>query len=304
MAVGRTSPSSECASPAGPLGADTASDAALLEKFLDAREEAAFAALVRRHGPMVMGVCRRVLGNAHDAEDAFQATFFVLARKAASVSPRTQVANFLHGVAYRCALAVRTARARRHAHEVQAVASKPESRTTDPELLALLDSEINRLPAKYRLPILLCDLGGKSRRQTAAELGWREGTVAGRLARARALLTRRLKRHCAALTVAALAALLAGEAGRELSAASVLAAVKVGTAAAGHLALAGNVSTSVATLGESVVKALFLAKLKVAMVIVLAVGIAGGAATAAIAYKEQQSPPAFTDRAGDRLTNN
>ncbi len=148
-------------------------DGQLLGRFIERREEAAFAVLVNRHGPMVWGVCRRVLGNHHDAEDAFQAAFLVLARKAASVAPREMLANWLHGVAHQTALQARRTIARSRARE-RRVAARSEPAVTEPDrpdgLLPLLDQELTRLPAPYRAVVVLCDLGraGPSRAASAA----------------------------------------------------------------------------------------------------------------------------------------
>src|SRR5947209_9820637 len=163
------------------------SDAQLLAAFL-ARDEDAFNVLLRRHGQMVLGVCRRVLGNGHDAEDAFQATFLVLLRKAASLRQRELLGNWLYGVAYRTALEAKTARARRRAKEA-AMRNRPLPDADDPwcELRPLVDQELERLPEKYRIAIVLCELEGKTRKEAAQLLGCPEGTVAGRLARARTM---------------------------------------------------------------------------------------------------------------------
>src|SRR5262249_42961899 len=142
-------------------------DGQLLECFLTRRDEAAFAALVRRHGPMVLGVCRRMLHNPHDAEDAFQATFPVLGRKAATIARRELLGNWLYGVAYRTALDARAAAARRRVREKQ-VSEMPEPEASASEdvwrdLRPLLDEELSRLPDKYRVPVVLCDLEGRTR---------------------------------------------------------------------------------------------------------------------------------------------
>src|SRR5690242_18128398 len=184
-------------------------DGQLLECFLSDRNEAAFEALVRRHGPMVLGVCRRVLAHAQDAEDAFQATFLVLARRAASVVPREAVGNWLYGVAYRTALKARTLTARRRACERQ-VRDVPQP-VTEPqasreELERLLDEELHRLPDRYRLPLVLCDLEGRTRREVARQLGLPDGTLSNRLATARRLLANRLRRRGLALSGGAVAA--------------------------------------------------------------------------------------------------
>src|SRR5262249_8074968 len=160
-------------------------------------DDAAFAALVRRHGPMVWGVCRRALANPHDAEDAFQATFLVLVRKAACVQPRDLVANWLYGVARITAHRARVANAKRRSRE-RHVPTRPEGPPAPvpcDDLPPLLAQELARLPDRYRAVILLCDLEGRTRKETARHLGVPEGTVGGRLARARTLLARRLARH-------------------------------------------------------------------------------------------------------------
>jgi RNA polymerase sigma factor (sigma-70 family) len=173
-------------------------DGQLLECYLTRREEAALGALVQRHSSMVWGVCRRILHHHHDAEDAFQATFLVLVRRARSVVPREMIGNWLYGVAHQTALKARATTARRHSRERQVVAL-PEAAAVeqDPwsDFQPQLDQELSRLPDKYRVTVVLCDLEGKSRKQAARQLGLPEGTVASRLARARSMLARRLARH-------------------------------------------------------------------------------------------------------------
>src|SRR5262249_22697344 len=155
---------------------------------------------------MVLGVCRRILRHEQDAEDAFQATFLVLVRKAASLrSPRT-LANWLHGVARRTALEARSSAAKRRAKEA---ALLPRSVMPDDpwdDLRAVLDQELEQLAEKYRIAVVLCDLEGKTRKEVARQLGWAEGTVASRLARGRGILARRLARRgfAGALVAAAL----------------------------------------------------------------------------------------------------
>src|SRR5262245_34801428 len=154
-----------------------ASDGQLLGQFVERRDEAAFEALVRRHGPMVWGVCQRALGHRQDAEDAFQATFLVLAKKAGSVRPRERVGNWLYGVACNTATRGRTAAGRRRARERQgADMPEPEARRCPADdLHEVLDEELSRLPDHYRAPIVLCDLGGRTRKEAARQLGWPEG---------------------------------------------------------------------------------------------------------------------------------
>ena len=171
-----------------------------MDRFVCHRDEAAVSALVGRHGAMVLGVCRRVLGNSHDADDAFQATFLVLARRAETVQPSGQVGRWLHGVAVQTARKARAIRARRLGREVAtdqvaAVAAAPDPSTNldHADLLGRLDRAIGGLPGRYRTPVVLCLLEGRTHREAADLLGWPVGTVSGRLSRARALLTRRLR---------------------------------------------------------------------------------------------------------------
>ena len=171
---------------AGAREVGAATDRQLLERFTTLRDESAFAALVERHGPMVLGVCQRILRNEHDAEDAFQATFLVLARKASSQRWRESVGGWLYEVACRVARKARADRARRQVRERQVAimpSVDPLSLVAGREIQAVLEDELCRLPDKYRLPVVLCCLEGSSRSEAAQQLGWKEGTVAGRLAR-------------------------------------------------------------------------------------------------------------------------
>jgi RNA polymerase sigma factor (sigma-70 family) len=193
--------------------AEEIGDGDLLERYLTGRDEAAFAALVRRHGPMVLRVCRRMLGDAHAVEDAFQATFLVLARKAAVVRPRAALAGWLYGVARRVALKARASDARRLRREKPAAflpgadpGPDPLARLSAREVLDALDAEIQRLREVYRLPVVLCCLEGLSHEEAAWRLGWTVGSVRGRLQRGRSQLQHRLVKRgltlSAALTVA------------------------------------------------------------------------------------------------------
>ncbi|HKB35528.1 MAG TPA: sigma-70 family RNA polymerase sigma factor, partial [Gemmataceae bacterium] len=196
-----------------------ATDAALLGRFISERDETAFAALVDRHGPLVLHVCRRVLGNVHDAEDAFQAAFLVLARKAATVYPREALTAWLHVVAHRAALKVRSAKVRQR-RVAQPLAVPPADTRSDPlaelsarELLVLVDEEVRRLPEVYRLPVILCCLEGRSLEEAARQLGWTLGSVKGRLERGRARLHDRLVRRGLTLSATLTAAELSRGAG-------------------------------------------------------------------------------------------
>jgi RNA polymerase sigma-70 factor (ECF subfamily) len=177
-----------------PTGPPEEGDGDLLARFAAARDEFAFSELVRRHGPMVLGVCSRVLGHHHDAQDAFQATFLVLAQRAGGICLRQSVGDWLHGVARRTALAARREAARRRRHESMAP-PRTDPAPADTDLRAALDDELARLPARYREVLVLSDLEGKERRRVAAELGIPEGTAASRLGRARRLLAARLSRR-------------------------------------------------------------------------------------------------------------
>lgn len=188
------------------------SDGDLLGDFIDRRDGGAFAALVQRHGSMVLGVCRRLLGHQQDAEDAFQAVFLVLARKAASIAPRNLVGNWLYGVAQQTAIRVRTQNCKRQQRERQMRASIPEPATNSmpswDDLRPLLDEEMGRLPDRYRAVLVLCDLEGRTRKDEARHLRCPEGSVSSRLARARAMLARRLTRRGVVLSSGTLAALV------------------------------------------------------------------------------------------------
>src|SRR5262249_31232453 len=170
------------------------SDRQLLDDFAARQDQTAFTALVSRHGPMVLRVCRRVLGHEQDAEDAFQATFLVLARNTGSIRKRDTVANWLHGVAYRTAMKAKRSAARRRHHEARLRPAVPQDAAgpTWDEVQAVLDEEVQRLPSRFRAAFVLCVLEGKSGPEAAAELGCREGTVKSRVNRARGLLRRRL----------------------------------------------------------------------------------------------------------------
>jgi len=257
-------------------------DGQLLERFVAQRDEAAFAALVRRHGPMVLGVCRRVLRDSHDAEDAFQATFLVLVRKAASLRQRELVGNWLYGAAYRAALETRAANAAGRAKERQ-VRDMPEREARVEadvwqELRPLLDQELSRLPDKYRVPVVLCDLEGRKRKEVACQLCIPEGTLSSRLATARTLLARRLARRGLALPAGALAAALSGRAALATVTPPLLSATLQAAASftAGPTATAGAISAKVAAVTDGLMKSLLLSKLKVATAVLAFLVIVGG----------------------------
>lgn len=220
------------------------SEGQLLERFLDRGDEAAFEAIVARHGPMVLNVCRRLIGNLEEAEDAFQATFLILVRRGGAIGKRRSLASWLHGVARRvCSRARRDADRRRRRQEVYAsgrpLAFDASSGELDKEFLDLLHAQVAGLPEKYRAPIVLCYFEGRTHEQAAGELDWPVGTVRGRLARARDLLRARLSRRGVSLSPSPLVALLSAEAPTALpaqlvkSTAGVAVRLAVGEIAAG-----------------------------------------------------------------------
>jgi RNA polymerase sigma factor (sigma-70 family) len=276
------------------------SDSELLTAFVRRKDDVAFEALVRRHGPMVWSVCRRVLNGHHDAEDAFQATFVVLAHKASSVKPPEAVANWLHGVAYRVSLKLRTTTGKRNMREKQ-MTTMPEREPAahDPwhDLKPLIDQELGGLPDRYRLPIILCDLEGKTIQEVVHQLGWPQGTVAGRLARGRKLLARRLANRGVALAAGSLAAVLAHAqpgAAAEVPATAIRIVVEAASLIAAGQTV-GVVSIRVAALVQGMLRALVLQKLKMAMVVLamLALAALGGgfAGYRAVANQAHQQTP-------------
>ena len=262
---------------------DGPSDAQLLQSFLARRDEAAFEALLHRHGPLVLGVCRRVLRNAHDAEDAFQATFLVLARNAGSIRSKQVVASWLYGVAYRTAMKARAMNAKRREKERKAgemPRSEPPTDGNQEELLAQLDYELSRLPEKYRVPVILCELEGRSRREVARLLGVPEGTLSWRLAQAKKVLARRLSLYG---TVAVAALLAEGAASACLPAALRAATVKA-------VLSVGEVPAQVLALTGGVMKAMLLTKLKITACFAILMLLAGVGATG-LTYRAFAQPP-------------
>jgi RNA polymerase sigma factor (sigma-70 family) len=273
-----------------------ASDAVLLERFVSRRDEAAFAALLARHGPMVHGVCRRILRDDHDAEDVFQATFLVLARKAGSLRRPETLAAWLHGTARRLALTSRRAAARRRQREVRCLEAVPPPAQGDlldelsvRELLLVLDEEMGHLPETYRLPLLLCGLEGHSHEEAARLLGWTMGSLKGRLERGRKKLQARLTRRGLAfsgalLTLGVLPGGTANAAGR-LTAATLQAALAF---ARGEC---GAISAEVLALAETGVLSMTMTKAKVGLMLLLMMGLAG---TGVLAYplRSEKQPQA------------
>jgi RNA polymerase sigma factor (sigma-70 family) len=275
--------------------AGPSADRVLLERFVRDHDEAAFAALVERHGPMVLGVCRRVLRHQHDAEDACQATFLVLARRAASIRNRDNLGSWLHGVAFRAAAGLRRRIARRRAREGPE-ADVPQADAADVtwrEVRGIFDEELRRLPARFQAPLLLCYLEGKTRDEAAQELGWSLGTLRGRLERGRELLRGRLVRRGVTLSGALLAALLSGRAASAaLPAALVVRILRT-------VADAGAVPAPVAALLEEVSRAMLLSRLKVVAAVSLGVCLLGLGVALRVGGALEAQPPAAPPGAGD-----
>jgi RNA polymerase sigma factor (sigma-70 family) len=261
-------------------------DGQLLECFITQHNDAAFAALVQRHAPMVWGVCHRVLRSHPDAEDAFQATFLVLVRKAVSIVPRERVANWLYGVAYQTARKARATAARRKARERQ-VEAMPEPAVQEHDLWCdlqpILDQELSRLPEKYRVAIVLCDVQGKTRQESAQQLGLPEGTLSGRLTRGRRMLAKRLARRGVMLASAALAGVLSKAASACAPPSVVSSTIQAASRFAAAQAAPGVISAEVAALTEGVLKTMLVNKTKMAAAILM-VGLLGVCATG-LAYR-------------------
>jgi RNA polymerase sigma factor (sigma-70 family) len=273
------------------------SDGQLLDRFVTGQDAVALETLVRRHAPMVWGVCRRTLAH-HAAEDAFQATFLVLVRKAASIRSRDQLANWLYGVAYRTVLKSRQTAAKRYSREKQ-VQTMPEPKTQPhegpfrPEFGALMDQELSRLPEKYRIAIVLCDLEGKSHRDVAQQLRIKEGTVGSRLTRGRAILARRLTRHVVGVSATAVAAVLSQQAASGTVPDALLSnTIKATTIlAAGHTVSAGLLSAGAVPLAERVLRTMMGSRLKILAAALLPVALITLGGVLVMQSLRQDGPP-------------
>ena len=268
---------------ATPVGPEP-SDRQLLRHYAASGDEAVFEVLVRRHAALVWGVCRRLLAQEHDAEDAFQATFLVLLRKAGAVRFQESVAGWLHAVACRVARKARVAAARRRSHEGQAEVrpvSDPFAAVEWQDLRPVLDEELARLPAKYRAPVVLCHLEGLTYAEAARRLGWPEGTVSGRLARAREKLRTRLAGRGVVLSGGALTAALAN---RAAAAPAVVAAAQrlAAVCALGE----ATVGSPAAALAQGVLRAMRVARLAAVTTLALVM-----VTTGALGYRWSASGP-------------
>jgi RNA polymerase sigma factor (sigma-70 family) len=253
-------------------------DAQLLERFTTQRDEAAFDTLVRRHGPMVLNVCRSVLHHEQDAEDAFQATFLVLVRKAASIRRPEALAGWLYEVAYHVAVKAQAAAARRRMQERKVAPMASPDPTLDMtlrDLRRVLHEELRRLPEKYRLPLVLCYLEGRSQEEAAGHLGWSKGTLRGRLDRGREHLRRRLAARGVTLSALLGATAIAPN---TTSQALVDVVVRGAVRSAVDGAAVGTASAKVTALAEGVIQAMFLTKAKIVTAIILTASVLAGGA--------------------------
>jgi RNA polymerase sigma factor (sigma-70 family) len=269
----------------GSLSVGNVSDADLLERFVTSRDEAAFATLMARHGPMVFGVCRRLLRHAQDAEDAFQATFLILVRKAASIGKRELLGNWLYGVAMRVASRTRVIAAKHRTREAMNMERSAEARCEPVEptdVSATIAEEVQRLPAKYRIPIVLYYLEGNTSEDVAGMLHCPLGTIKTRLSRAREMLRNRLTRRGLALSAAAFStALLAETPAASLPPALIDSTLKAAMSfAAGDAAAGGCVSATESALTKGVLHTMFVTKMKIGAASVLALSVLiGGVGT-------------------------
>lgn len=272
----------------------------LLERFVTHRDEAAFAALVARYGPMVLGVCRQMLHDPNDVDDAFQATFLVLVKKAATLRNRDLLGNWLYGVAYKVAHRARTVKARRLAAEkpcVEELAMGPDQAGNPPQ--PWIHEEVQRLPEKYRTPVVLCYLQGLTHEQAAERLRWPLGTVKGRLARARDMLRSRLTRKGMAFSSGILFLELARDARATVPDSLFESTVRAATSAVSRPAAAGLISAQAAALSQGVLRTMLITQLKTMGVALLVAGVVTTGA-GVLAYQDgdtlqkdpaQKSPP-------------
>jgi RNA polymerase sigma factor (sigma-70 family) len=288
----------------------------LLERYRERHDETAFEALLARHGPMVLGVCRRMLPDPTDVDDAFQATFLVLVRRALELGPRDAIGPWLYGVATRVALRARSEAARRR--RFAPIGDEPPARglggedvsvANERELSEVLDQELSRLPTKYRSPVVLCYLEGQTHEEAARRLNWPLGTVKGRLARARDLLRTRLTRRGLAPTAGGLAVLLSRDSAAAVHRALMDRTVQPSLKLALGQTMAQAVSHSVASLAEGVLTAMLFHKLRWATLALLVSGLAltgaGVMARQARAVRPPappEAPVAIVDSAGSATT--
>jgi RNA polymerase sigma factor (sigma-70 family) len=285
-------------------------DAELLRRYVSHRDEAAFELLLWRHAAMVLHVCRRLLREPNAIEDAFQATFLVFVRKAASISRRESLGGWLYRVAYRIALKARQQSTKREAVEHRdSSIDLPDTSTEDVatrEVGRIVCEEVERLPARYRTAIVACFFEGKTHEEAAQHLGWPRGTVASRLARGRELMRLRLLRRGIALTATALATVLVASPSSAALTGLIRTTIQTMKLVTAGSPLVAALPPSVATLAEGVLQAMYWTRMKIVMVVLLLAGLGGGGTAfwasppKAAATPEKSAPPAQADRGGDK----
>jgi len=283
----------------GPAAA-TQTDRELIDRFLRQQDETAFAALVQRHGPMVLGLCRRILDHEQDAEDAFQATFLILVRRAGTLDNPDLLSSWLYGVAYRTARKARTQAARRRERERQVAsvttAEEPPTDHAWRELRSALDVELNRLPDKYRLPLVLCYLQGLTNEEAARRLGWPPGSMSYRLARGREMLRDRMQGRNREAPAGFFALVLALRPdGGPLPGHLLHATVQAGVAGG----QAGLVSGKVAALVDATLRGMTAARRKLLHTLLILLGaVALAVGVTAFVSLRDASPASFHDASG------
>jgi RNA polymerase sigma factor (sigma-70 family) len=284
----------------GPAAADV-TDWQLLQRFVGAQDQAAFESLMQRHAALIFGVCERALGHTQDAEDVFQATFMVLARKAGSIRRHRAVGSWLYGVAHRLALRARADAARRRRHELGKKLPAPRDpleEISGRELCRVVDEEIHALAERYRAPLLLCYLQAQTQEEAARQLGWSTRTLRRRLERGRELLQARLTRRGLAFSAALLGTLLTTT-GRSSAALARLARAALNVIPIGRTAEAAGItdaSLRATALTDGLLRALFVAKLQALAVAVLTLSVvAAGTGLCVSALVAMQPGPTHPD---------
>jgi RNA polymerase sigma factor (sigma-70 family) len=270
-----------------------APDYELLQQFVRSNDEAALTVLIERHGPMVLGVCRRALRCPADAEDAYQATFLVFSRKAAAIRKTASLGSWLHGVALRVAARLKRECARRKHHERSSqppATRNPADEVSWAEVQTVLDEELQRLPERFRAVLILCYLDGKTRDEAANQLGLTPGALHGLLERGRKLLADRLTRRGLTLSAGLFGvAICEGAAGAAVSSTQVLSTAQAATLFAAGQPVGQLVSAGVLTLSQQILKGMIMTKLKLVSAALLCCMLS----ISAIGFTFAQSEPAY-----------